>query len=64
MMVLMRKGAKGSDSDDDTNREEKNAAQEYVEARKEMKPPPVSGKQQKNFMNEMVLFSLRGISSW
>ena len=29
-------------------------AQEYVEARKEMKPPPVSGKQQKNFMNEMV----------
>ena len=29
-------------------------AQEYVEARKEMKPPSVSGKQQKNFMNEMV----------
>jgi hypothetical protein len=26
-------------------------AQEYVEARKEMKPPSVSGKQQKNFMN-------------
>ena len=29
-------------------------AQGYVEARKEMKPPSVSGKQQKNFMNEMV----------
>ena len=30
------------------------SAQEYVEARKEMKPPPKSSGKQKDFMNEMV----------